>query len=268
MLLSRAAYYASSIPTLLLGVRNPARVLATMLGFPARKPFVIELRGSGSRLLVRSRMDVWIVKETCLDRDYERGGVALRDGWVVLDIGAGLGDFSVHASRRFPHSVVYAFEPFPESFALLQQNLALNGVQNVRAFPCAVTGGRTDGIRLYTGGTEAVQHSTAAVDRRGGVAAIATASTTLDQIFEDHQLTRCDFLKIDCEGAEFDILFRASERTLASVRYVALEYHDGVTAFSHRDLVRFFGENGFRVKRSPNPVHRDLGLLFAYNTRS
>src|SRR3712207_2539926 len=104
MLLSRAAYYAASIPTLLLGVRNPARVLATMLGFPVRRPFVLALRGSGLRLWVRGRMDVWIVKETCLDRDYERGGIALRDGWVVVDIGAGLGDFSVQAARRCRHS--------------------------------------------------------------------------------------------------------------------------------------------------------------------
>jgi FkbM family methyltransferase len=174
----------------------------------------------------------------------------------------------VDAARRCPRTQVYAFEPFPESFALLQENLALKGVRNARALQCAVTGGRTAGASLYTGAAEAVRHSTAMVNGGGAAGTIATASTTLDEIFEDHRLTRCDFLKIDCEGAEFDILFQASARTLGAVRYIALEYHDGVTAYSHRDLVRFLHDRGFRVRRRPNPAHHDLGLLFAQNTRS
>ena len=76
-------------------------------------------------------MDAWIVKETNLDRDYEVHGTAIQDGWIVVDIGAGLGDFTVFAARRTPHGRVFAYEPAPDSVALLEQNLGLNGIRNV-----------------------------------------------------------------------------------------------------------------------------------------
>ena len=50
----------------------------------------------------------------------------LQDGWTIIDIGAGLGDFTAYAAQRSPRGRVLAYEPFPESFALLQQNLKLN----------------------------------------------------------------------------------------------------------------------------------------------
>ena len=53
---------------------------------------IIRLRGSGLQFRVRTAMDVWVIKETCLDRDYEYGMV-LQDNWTIIDIGAGLGDF-------------------------------------------------------------------------------------------------------------------------------------------------------------------------------
>jgi hypothetical protein len=72
-------------------------------------------------------------------------------------------------------------------------------------------------------------------------------------------------LKIDCEGAEYDILFHAGRGTLHKVKHICLEYHDGVTRFSHADLVRFFEDQGFLVKIIPNRAHREIGLLYALN---
>ena len=72
-------------------------------------------------------------------------------------------------------------------------------------------------------------------------------------------------MKMDCEGAEYETLFNANPATLAKIKHIMLEHHDGVTNYSHLDLVRFFEQNGFTAKRIPNPVHRDLGLVYAVN---
>ncbi len=262
MLVSRLLYYLSSIPTLLIGVRNWPVVVAAFLRLPVPKPFTVELR-SGVRFHARTAMDVWIIKETCLDRDYETASVPLQDSWTVLDIGAGLGDFTMHAARRNPHGMVYGFEPFPESFALLEDNLRLNGLENVRVFPYAV--GATSGGRLTLYATgEAVQHRTA------GAANVATptfdvTTVSLDQIFDEQNLTRCDFLKMDCEGAEYEILLNAGDQTLSRIRHVCLEYHEGVTPYAREDLARFFRDRGFHVALRPNPVHQHLGFLHAAN---
>src|SRR5712692_6064311 len=119
MRLSALGYYLASIPALLHGVKNWSAFPA----LAARRPTVVELRHPALRFHVRGLMDLWIIKETCLDRDYETIGEELQDGWIVLDIGAGLGDFAVYAAKSRPHSRIFAYEPFPESYELLQQNL-------------------------------------------------------------------------------------------------------------------------------------------------
>ena len=118
MIFSRLSYYLSSIPTLLLSVKNWPRMLALFFGLPVSRPFVMELR-NGSRFQVRTPMDVWILKEAALERQYERASVEIEDGWTIVDVGAGLGDFCISVARAHPSSTIYAYEPFPESFALL-----------------------------------------------------------------------------------------------------------------------------------------------------
>ena len=208
-------------------------------------------------------MDIWAVKETCLDRYYERASVPLQADWTVVDVGGGLGDFTVHAARSCPKGKVYAYEPFPESFALLEENVRGNELKNVRAFPCAVTGAGRDSLTLYKTGN-ACQHRTIGPDGDGS-SAVRVPSTTLARIFEDHRIETCDFLKIDCEGGEYEILFECPESTLARIRTICLEYHDGVTPYSHTDLVRFLTGKGFRVGLLPSRAHTELGYLHAEN---
>jgi hypothetical protein len=56
----------------------------------------------------------------------------------VLDIGGGIGDYTLFAACAAPHGKVFAFEPFPGSFALLQENLAANHAGPVQAFAEAI----------------------------------------------------------------------------------------------------------------------------------
>jgi FkbM family methyltransferase len=264
MLLSRSWYYLSSVLTMVLGIRNWPMMVAVFLGVPVRKPVVVELRKSGHRFRVRTPMDIWIIKETCLDQDYEKASVALRDGWTIVDIGAGLGDFAIHAAGGRPHANVYAYEPFPESFYLMQQNVELNGLTNIRMFPEAVGSGVSEAT-LFLDAPEAVQLSTVSnADHARVQKRVEVPSTTLDRILDDHDLHSCDFLKIDCEGAEYEILFSTSDRSLQKIKHVCLEYHDGVTQYSHEDLAAFFHSKNFQVRLQANRVHPHLGLLYAF----
>jgi hypothetical protein len=90
-------------------------------------------------------------------------------------------------------------------------------------------------------------------------------TTTLDAIVAELQLEHCDFLKIDCEGAEYEILLNARPATLRKMRHICLEYHDGSTGHSHHELVALFEANGFAVRLQPNPAHRHTGLIYARN---
>ncbi|HLY29308.1 MAG TPA: FkbM family methyltransferase [Aggregatilineales bacterium] len=254
MLLSRLWYYLSSIPTLLVGVKNWPTVVGGLL---RRQPFTLELR-TGLSYEVRSLMDVWIIKETCLDRDYETHGIPLQDGWTVVDIGAGLGDFSVYAAKKLPHSTLYAYEPFPESFALLQDNIERNVVQNVKAYPVAI-GGAAETLGMDTATGVPVRHAALQASETAG--ALTVKAVTLDEAMQE--IGQCDFLKMDCEGGEYDILFHASDQALAHIRHISMEYHDNMTPYTHDDLAKFLDSHGFQVKLTPNPAHREIGFLYA-----
>ena len=256
-MIRRIKYYTTSLLTLLRYVEN-WYMLPLLVVY--KRPMIIGLR-TGYKFKVRSLMDVWIVKETCLDRDYESNSVWIKDGWTVVDIGAGIGDFAILVAKEHPSCRVYAFEPFPESFCLLQENLRLNMVDNVMAFQVAV-GSKTGKMLLATIG-EAVQHTTTPCAAPAGTTVIEVQGLSLDELFQSNGIERCDFLKMDCEGCEFEVLLNSSPGTLEKINHICLEYHNGVTEFSHMNLVNHLQRSGFRVKITANPVHSHLGFLYA-----
>lgn len=263
---ARLRYYLASLPTLFTGVRNWPAVLAALLRRPPRPPFVLRLRG-GCRFKVAGALDVWLVKEVCLDREYERHGVTVPPGGTVVDIGAGLGEFCVSVARDHPECRVYAFEPNAEAYALLQDNVRLNGLRNVTTSPVAVAA-RPGRALLHAVGGAPARGRTTPVAGPGADAAATVRATTLDEIFRDLDIRRCDFLKLDCEGAEYDILFGAGSETLARITQVALEYHDGVTPFSGEDVAALLRRHGFAVRTVPNRAYPDrIGLLYATRPR-
>jgi len=274
--LSAATYYARSVPKLLFNVAPRSKIVPLFLGQALHQPLTVRLRG-GLQFRVRTAMDVWVIKETCLDHDYENPGnrvssvgtadtsdrrnpvsMRLQDNWTIIDIGAGLGDFAAYAAQRSPNGRVLAYEPFPESFALLQQNVALNNLSNVEARPYAIAA-KPGSLALNIGRGEAVQHSTT----QAGANTIDVQAITLPQVFDDHGLDRCDFLKMDIEGGEYAILRGVDASLLKRVQLIALEYHDNTPAGQHDELVRLLQSNGFQVQVRLNPVHEYLGYLYA-----
>lgn len=140
---------------------------------------------------------------------------------VIIDIGAHIGMFAIYAALRFPHVVIHAFEPYPENFAQLKQNLDRNGITTVRIHHQGVSGdGRLLEMvssPLNSGG--ATCHSrTLEQGRSTGIPSI-----TLDQIFDSLGVDNCKLLKIDCEGGEYEILF--STHSLSKVEYLSGEFH-------------------------------------------
>jgi FkbM family methyltransferase len=208
-------------------------------------------------------MDAWIIKETCLDHCYEANGVSIKNGWTIVDIGAGVGDFAIYVANEHPTTQIYAYEPFPESFALLKENIRLNAIKGIRAFPIAV-GPQSGTMALFTTG-EAIQHiTTEHTTMSKANSKLEVPALSLNDVFQINAIRHCDLLKIDCEGSEFEILFKASRATLKKIQCICLEYHDGFTRFSHVDLATYLQQHGFQVKVTPNPVHRYLGFLTAH----
>lgn len=253
----RLTDYARSVPSLLTGLAPPLLVARIMLGLAGAEAREIRVRRAGMHMLVRGPMDVWAVKEAALDRLYERHGFPVQAGWTVVDIGAGIGEFSLLAARD--GASVVAFEPFPGSCALLRENVRRNGA-GVRVVERAIAG-RSGTLALDVGLADPVYFRSRAMGGEGAQV-IEVPALSLADAMAIGAVDRIDLLKLDCEGAEYDILGGAGPDVLARVDRVVLEYHewDGHT---HTELVEMLERAGFLVRVAPNRTYPGIGYLWA-----
>lgn len=143
-----------------------------------------------------------------------------RPGWVFFDVGANFGYYSLLVSRfSGPDARVYAFEPLPQNYDLLNRNRDLNRLDGLKTFKLALSDG--DGEAEFIAPNEGnLGHGRIRAD--GGEAARGQAverveTTTLDNFVGRNGVEKIDFIKVDIEGAEMRFLSGARE-TLKRLR--------------------------------------------------
>jgi FkbM family methyltransferase len=121
--------------------------------------------------------------------------------WIIFDVGANVGYYSILFSRLAPMGRVFAFEP-TQTIEKLNTNLAFHGCSNVVPFERAL--GAADGMF-----EEAVYRIWGQPPER-----MTYTFTTIDKMVRELELTRLDCLKIDVDSFDFEVL-RGAEETLA-----------------------------------------------------
>ena len=162
----------------------------------------------GSRRIRIDLRDRIIAKRLYLGIAWERdlqellAAMSLRDG-VCLDIGANIGVHSLLMSELVgPAGRVYAFEPEPRNFALLEANLKLNRVTNVTAAATAL-GDSVGTCRLAVSPNNFGDHRVASgTEGRGGDVPITTVDAAMATVPDG----AVRFVKVDVQGYEHHIL--------------------------------------------------------------
>lgn len=163
---------------------------------------------------------------------------------VVVDIGAHIGIFSIFASRLASEGQVYAFEPAPENFSRLKEHLNVNSVKNIVLANEAVMG--SSGVQqIFLAGANTGGNSV--FKCVGSVGYVKVKAITLNEIFVRHKLEHIDFLKIDCEGAEYDLLYNAPDVVFRKIGKISMEYHNFDGDKTGSVLKNFLEEKGFKV---------------------
>lgn len=145
-------------------------------------------------------------------------------GAIALDVGANLGWYSVVLDRLHGGTVeIFAFEPDPLNFGLLQENLALNRASSVRPFALALSDRRGEsGLHRYRD-INLGRHSLEDLPDSGAATPVPTER--LDAFLTDQQRQDrpVELLKVDVEGHEPAVI-RGAEATLRRTRLLVLEY--------------------------------------------
>lgn len=148
----------------------------------------------------------------------------LRQGMVVVDVGACYGVYSVLAAKAVgEHGLVLAFEPSMHAFGVLERNIRTNGFRNVRLFRCALADHAGSG-RLCHHADPSRNSLSAADGTSQGWEQVPLK--TLDGVLEEQGVDHVDVLKIDAEGAEELILSGASALLRRSRPTVVFEVNE------------------------------------------
>jgi len=91
---------------------------------------------------------------------------------------------------------------------------------------------------------------------------VPVETITLDDFALENGIQRIDFLKMDCEGAEYDIFFNASKSVLGMIQKISMEYHDLDLSRNHEALQIFLRTHGFNVYIKSSETSK-VGMLYA-----
>ena len=189
-----------------------------------RRPILVRLN-NGLKFYVANFTDVWVLKEIVLEREYEQL-TTVKKGDLVIDIGAGIGDFSIIAGKNA--GKVYAYEPDENRIDLIKENLKINGCKNIEI------------------NTQKVQ--------------------SLNEVFAPKGIEHCDFLKIDCEGCEYTIFKNTNKSYLNKIGFIAMEVHffNEEMKKQYKELISLLTAY-FQIKEVSHAVSPRVGLVFAYS---
>lgn len=149
-----------------------------------------------------------------------------RPGDTVLDVGAGVGSEVLTFSRLVGTTGrVFSIEAHPDAFRVLCRLVEVNELRNVVPIHAAVSD-RPGTVGITTIAENIDSHSTVNSVVNGREQILVEAQT-LDDIVNEHEIARIDFLKMNIEGAEGPAL-RAADKTMVITRNLAISCHDFV----------------------------------------
>jgi FkbM family methyltransferase len=189
---------------------------------------------------------------------------------VILDIGANIGVTSIIFSICAPNGRIYSFEPSPETFGFLCETLASNNAANCSPYKLAL-GAKVGELQFFDNPTSAsASHLVLDGETLGG-STMSVDVSTVDRFIKEKEIARLDFIKIDVEGFELDVLDGAANTLRTLKPGVFLEFNS-FTLIAHRNLnprsvierlmaafpfvYAFDGNNGnIRLISSPSAMH-------------
>lgn len=204
-------------------------------------------------------MTLYIYNEIFAEKLYDYPDLAI-DYPVIIDIGANTGLFSLRMKQRYPGSTLYCYEPFLKNFEQLSQNISLSKLENIEIFQKGV-GGITRTEKLFLNKNNLGGHSLFEMEARShefvnvDIIGIADLLSNLGQ-------NRIQLIKMDCEGAEYEIIKGIDSRLASQIEIILFESTESVYNLNElTDHLKALGFDIEFIEKSCNYVARNQKFL-------
>ena len=182
---------------------------------------------------------IWQYKEIFADEDYKFQTESSTP--VIYDCGANIGTSCLYFSINYPGSKIKAFEADPAIAKILNENLLRNNIRNVELIDKAVWI-NNDGVQMSLEGADGASIFS-------NTNPLKIPSVRLKDMIEKE--SKIDMLKIDIEGAEYDVLKDCSS-SLDKVKNIFIEYHSYVNCVQKlSEILEILEKNNFRYFIKP-----------------
>lgn len=181
---------------------------------------------------------------------------------VILDIGSHIGTHSIVYSKLISNAKIYVFEPQTEIFKLLKKNMEDNHFKNVEIFNNAVGHKIVDTTMsnmLYDGYNCNIEYNTNKILNYGGIGLGENGESCSMITIDSLDLERCDYIKIDVEGAEILVLMGGINTIQKYKPYIFFEKTDKCVSeemkkslnidFEVMDTIDFLNDIGYQCKK-------------------
>jgi FkbM family methyltransferase len=214
---------------------------------------------NGMEIAYQSKAEVAFFYNDIFEKQiYLMHGVTLREGDCVFDIGANVGFFTLFAHRHSRNIKLYSFEPAPPLFEILRFNTSLHGV-NVKLFNCGVSSKagtatftfypNSSGMSSFYADKEEEKEALRAImlnQQQRGVEGMERVMQyaedlleervksqsyecrlrTVSDIITEERVEQIDFMKIDVQKSELDVLAGIRTDDWPKIKQIVIEVHD------------------------------------------
>ena len=211
--------------------------------------FKIKMRKNTTDL--QAFVNVWILEE------YKKEKFEINNNDTIIDVGGHIGLFTLYVSQFCKRGMIYAFEPMKNNFDLFKENIKMNNLKNVIVTNCAVTG-KEEKIKIYENQLDDAAHS---IHGKGPNFSEVNAITVAN-IMNNQNFSKCNLLKLDCEGAEYEIFRSMEKKDFSKIEKICLEYHliDSDTNML-KELKTILSDMKYEITEKPDK--NGMGILFA-----
>jgi FkbM family methyltransferase len=168
---------------------------------------------------------------------------------IIIDIGGHYGFFSIYATLKTQKKAkIWCLEPSSASFEILKKNIHVNKFNNVILLNIGLSGktsvrslnlGRPQNHSLYDNYIQDLET----------IELVQTIS--LDDFIIEHNIENIDFMKVDCEGSEYEIFINASIMNLKKIKVISMELHDmRHCGLDHWEMIAHLESSGFKTNTS------------------
>jgi FkbM family methyltransferase len=250
----KGAFLRGAVPFIILANRYMDQVKYQALKFRNRKKgreIIVEINNRYNMYLnlddkgVCSELGINKTREVFSTEYFQK---IITEDMAIIDIGANIGYYALLESQLVAKGHVYAIEPVPENYNLLQKNIDLNECKNISTYNFAI--GNVNGFLDMYVYDKCNWSSFTRIPDQNIVNIIQVPIMTLDAFIESHVSSHPCFIRMDVEGFEYEILKGAltTLRTICPL-IICIEMHPQLMSEDKvAECIHLMKDNRFCVK--------------------